>query len=218
MFLLASVAYAGMSSNPPMSTYPDLLTQTIHDCKTQNLSIDVKAELRKNDFPQKLKDIETKLLIEFPLTRLERTAWRVLSKTLNENTDANCDRFMEWKDGLHGLCCRVRMSDKPFAFCTYEHLLKLPGNKKRNRKNDFSLEALEDSFMDTVDTMDTAERWYSRSRVRSSFQGGRAPVQIFIDLRSVPCQASEFGSLCTQYCCDYAHKSTIFCESGLACF
>lgn len=166
---------------------------------------------------KKLKEIEIKLLIDRPITRLEKAIWDTVSKQLsNESTKDNCDKFFEKHDGLDGLCCRVRMVDKPFAFCTYNHLLTRTDNMETSER-----EAA--PFTD----VSTRERWWklrwrkrrrwSRRR-RRSFSAGSITAPMFVDLLNVPCDNSESATLCTQYCCGNSRSSSLFCESNLPCF
>lgn len=50
ILLLASLAFAGLESNPPESSYPDLFGPTMGDCSAENLKIEAKVELAKTDF------------------------------------------------------------------------------------------------------------------------------------------------------------------------
>jgi len=141
---------------------------------------------------------------------LENATWHSISQQISvSDANENCDTFYEKKDGLDAICCRVRMGTKPFAFCTYDHLLfkSVPKNNIHVPEKDVAVDYNE---------IPTSYRW--RVPRRPLLGGFKSPVSLFVDLFKVPCDSAEVGSLCTQYCCENERGSSLFCESKLKCF
>lgn len=44
------------------------------------------------------------------------------------------------------------------------------------------------------------------------------PVVVYLDLQQIRCGDDVAGSLCSEYCCDFTRRDSIFCDSKLECF